>query len=335
MNDAPDTPDDSARSGAAEVSAGSPDTPRTRSWRRTFLEIAFILAITLVILEILLRCLGLTNPVLYVADEHSGYRLKPEQQVSYLGNTIVINRWGVRDSREFTGKTSGMRRVVVLGDSVTWGGIRVRQEALFTSIAESALPDTEIINCGVNGYSITQMSELYQHHLASLEPDVVIVFAIPRDFTRPPLARLTGDGAAFPQEPPRSAILAALAIVRELAVDRFEWDWLRAGTAALPESVPDTAMDAIELHSESLSEFVANLDGISLVIVLLPTAAGTPDADAVGPIEEALRNRNLSFVNLADRMTIEPELFVDGVHLTTAGHDQVGRALADVLASAA
>lgn len=335
MTDAAGTPDDSARSGADEGSVGSPDTPRTRSWRRTFLEIAFILAITLVILEILLRSLGLANPVLYVADEHAGYRLKPGQQVSCLGNTIVINRWGVRDSRDFAAKSSDMRRVVVLGDSVTWGGIRVRQEALFTSIAESNLPNTEVVNCGVNGYSITQMTELYQHHLAPLEPDLVVLFAIPRDFTRPPLARLTGVGAAFPQEPPRSAILAAFSIVRELAADRFEWDWLRAGPAALPDSIPDTVTDAVDLHAESVSELAANLHGVSLVIVLLPTAAGTPDADAVGHIEEALRNRTLSFVNLADRMPIEPELFVDGVHLTTPGHELVGRALADVLASAA
>jgi hypothetical protein len=93
-------------------------------------------------------------------------------------------------------------------------------------------------------------------------------------------------------------------------------------------------MDAIELHTSSLAELAANLDGISIVIVLLPTAVGTLDADTVGIVEEALRNRNLSFVNLADRIPIEPELFVDGVHLTTAGHGQVGRVLAEVLAAA-
>lgn len=283
------------------------------------------------ILEILLRSLGLANPVLYVTDEHAGYRLRPGQHVSYLGNTITINRWGVRDTREFTAKTMG--RALVLGDSVTWGGVRVRQENLFTTVAETNLPDTEVINCGVNGYSISQMTELYKHHLAPLDPDAVVVFAIPRDFTRPPLARLTGVGAAFPQESPRSAILAALTIVRELAADRFDVEWLRAEPAALPDSIPDAVTDAVEFHMESLVELAANLDGVSLVIVLLPTAAGTPDADVVGFIEGVLRNRNLPFVNLADRMTIEPKLFIDGVHLTTAGHERVGRAFANVLAS--
>ncbi|MCL4695016.1 MAG: hypothetical protein KJ060_21200 [Candidatus Hydrogenedentes bacterium] len=293
------------------------------------IETAVILLVTLLLLEGVLRFLGLADPVLYTADETAGYRLKPDQHVTILSNEITINRWGVRDPRTLEGKDSGTRRVLVLGDSVTWGGIREKEANLFTTVAESRLKDTEVINCGVNGYSVTQMVALY-HHLTLLNPDFVVVFAIPRDFTRPPVVRLTGTGVAFPDEPPRSALLAAANLARFTAAHRYGWKWLQPGPDVLPER--QSTGDTLDENVASVVALAAERPAGTILVVLMPTAEGTKDADRIGDIEKALEADEVSFVNLADHVEISPDLYLDGVHLTTEGHRRAGTTLAEILA---
>ncbi|GMV90849.1 MAG: hypothetical protein AMXMBFR82_06270 [Candidatus Hydrogenedentota bacterium] len=305
-------------------------TPKPPTWKRRMIETAAILLVTLLLLEGVLRVMGLADPVLYTADEHAGYRLQPDQHVSILGNEIAINRWGVREPRALETKNPDTPRILVLGDSVTWGGIREKQENLFTSVAESRLEGTEVINCGVNGYSVTQMVAMYRHHLTLLNPDFVVFFAIPRDFTRPPVVRLTGTGVAFPEEPPRSALLAAANLARFTAAHRYGWKWLQPRPDVLPER--QSTGDALEENVASVVALAAEIPAGSILVVLMPTAEGTKDADRIGDIEKALDADEVSFVNLADRIEITPDLYLDGVHLKTEGHRRVGTALAEIIA---
>lgn len=166
--------------------------------RRWALSGAVVVLLTLGLLEVALRILGLTRPVLYETDDATGFRLKPNQHIRYIGNTIDINSWGVRDPRPLTEKPANKTRILVLGDSVTWGGIRIPQEELFTSVLERHLKGTEVINAGVNGYSVARMVALYRAHLRDLNPDAVLVYAIPADFVRPVRLELLGDSVAFP-----------------------------------------------------------------------------------------------------------------------------------------
>lgn len=301
-----------------------------RGRTRRMVEFLLILVITLLLLEAALRFLGLANPVLYTPDDATGYRLRPNQHLSYLGNPITINQWGVRDARALDVKDLLIRRVLVLGDSVTWGGVRESQEALFTSVAENALPRTEVINCGVNGFSVSQMVETYRHHLAELESNTIVVFAIPRDFTRPPRVRLTGNSVAFPQTRPVSAVLTAMSLARYLAAQRLQWEWLRPESDTQPVDAM-SATEAIAANVQSLVALKRDVPDRNLLIVLFPTAAGTIDADKLEPISEALAQNDLDFINLAERMAIPPSFYVDGVHLSTEGHRQIGTALAELL----
>jgi len=292
---------------------------------------AIVAATTTGILELVLRLFGLTQPVLYEPDEHAGYRLKPNQRVAYLGNAIAIDRWGVRDGRDFDDGAKAMDRLLVLGDSVTWGGIREQQEHLFTSVVGREFLNLEVVNGGVNGYSVAQMAALYTHHLAPLNPDCIVVFAIPRDFTRPPISRLTGEGVGFPQRTPRSAVLEALSLVRYLAAERFDWTWLRPPPAAVPDR-PDISMEeSLEDNVHALTELMNSVGRDRLLVVLLPTAPGTPDVDKLDRIEEALRHRNVPFEDVADWAALGTDHYADGVHLTTEGHRIVGTALAEIL----
>lgn len=165
--------------------------------------------IALVTFEIVLRVFGLTDPVLHERDAAVGYRPRPAQRASYVGDDIVVNERGVRDAREFEGPPPpGTLGILVLGDSVTWGGVRFSQETLFTTTLERNPGvrgrNAEVLNAGVSGYWVLQMAALYETHLADLEPDLVLVHALPHDFRRPPRVDVTHEETVYGYTPPNN-----------------------------------------------------------------------------------------------------------------------------------
>lgn len=306
--------------------------PRTPTIGRYVLQLAIILAVAVVLLELMLRAIGLTSLALYMDDPESGYRLKPNQDARYLNNRIRINGWGVRDPRDFQVKKPDILRVLVLGDSVTWGGLREPQGNLFTSLLEFKLPRSEVINGGVNGYSIAQMTALYRARLSELAPDVVVVVAIPRDFTRPPKSRLAFESVSFPRKQPRLAISAALEICRYTAHTRWGWDWAHLPPVAEPVGPALEKEECIQQNLEALIDLARRLqEPMRLLLVIAPYLAGPFNEELPTGVFEALHLHRIRTVNLNARIRVEPELFVDGVHLSSYGHAKVADELALLL----
>jgi len=92
---------------------------------------------------------------------------------------ISINSLGLRD-REYGPKPAGVRRVLVLGDSMA-AGYAVRLESTFPKIAEKLLNERnsdsrwEIINGAVPGYSTKQELALLQSIGWQLDPDIAVL----------------------------------------------------------------------------------------------------------------------------------------------------------------
>lgn len=75
------------------------------------------------------------------------------------------------------GADAGKRRLLFLGDSFVWG-YDVRKEERFTERLEAALPDTEIFNFGVSGYSTDQEFLVLRREIENARPDsVFLMFA--------------------------------------------------------------------------------------------------------------------------------------------------------------
>ncbi|MFO7974537.1 MAG: SGNH/GDSL hydrolase family protein [Candidatus Hydrogenedentota bacterium] len=291
---------------------------------------------TFVMLEIVLRVFGVTDPVLYERDPCLGYRLKPAQQVSYIGNDIIINDWGLRDPRAFEGPPpAGTQRILVLGDSVTWGGIRLPQEALFTTRLEHNLGvlghDAEVLNAGVNGYSVAQMATLYETHLADLSPDLVLVYAIPRDFLRPPTVKLARNSVAFPLQRPSLALPVALDLARINLHKRLDWDWLDMGPIA---NAAPSQYDETTALGENIAAYqrLAKVTGGRSMLLLAPTRSGKGDTT----VEEALQEAGIPYHRIGDQMTMHlwEQRFADDVHLTARGHEAVSEAIVETLVTA-
>ena len=97
---------------------------------------------------------GLGNPIIYESSRIYGYSIRPNQVINRLGNKIIINNLGMRSSNNWDDE--GKKKIIFLGDSVTYGGSIVSNKDLFSEKVCDKLnkKDNQYIcgNLGVNGY---------------------------------------------------------------------------------------------------------------------------------------------------------------------------------------
>jgi hypothetical protein len=112
-------------------------------------------------------------------DEMLGWSLKPLAYAnsSRTGYTISykINSKGLRDDETSYKKPAGTLRIVLIGDSRTFGfGVPIEKH--FSTILEGYFKNVEVINMGVGGYGVDQ--ELLSLRLKGFqyEPDIVLAY---------------------------------------------------------------------------------------------------------------------------------------------------------------
>jgi lysophospholipase L1-like esterase len=98
----------------------------------------------------------------------------------YSSPSIHINSFGLRSPEVAVPKPRGTVRILLLGDSFTFG-LRVRDEETFGRRLEEALrgkygtAPVEVVSAGVISYCPLLEYLQYRHHLHVLEPDLVVV----------------------------------------------------------------------------------------------------------------------------------------------------------------
>ncbi len=98
----------------------------------------------------------------------------------YRSPNISTNSFGLRSPEVAVPKPHGTFRILMLGDSFTFG-LRVREDEVFARQLEqrlrARLPSVpvEVVNAGVISYCPLLEYLQYRHHLHSLDPDVVVL----------------------------------------------------------------------------------------------------------------------------------------------------------------
>lgn len=112
------------------------------------------LSVSAVGLELVARCVvGLGTPALVRPDPLLEYAFVPNQQVRRFGNRIEINRYGMRSPDFPPTRPSGQRRVLILGDSVLFGGSMLDQSQIATSLLATKLgPDVVVGNVSAGSW---------------------------------------------------------------------------------------------------------------------------------------------------------------------------------------
>jgi lysophospholipase L1-like esterase len=122
------------------------------------------------------------------------FAFKPHASGVFPGNVDMkrtfpyrTNAHGLRD-RDRPAKAPGMKRVLVMGDSYTWG-YAVAEDEAYPQVAERMLaergrPDIEVINGGIPDYNSRQERQLLEKLLPVYQPDAVFLAYVVNDAER-------------------------------------------------------------------------------------------------------------------------------------------------------
>lgn len=145
----------------------------------------FLFAIT----EILFRVFYPQSDKSYVFDKLIGYRREPGAFIKRTGNMIThktVNSLGFVDTERSFEKPAGVKRIVIMGDSMT-EALQVTNENDFQSLLENELNQDnnrqwEVINLGLSGQNSAQEYLTFKHYGLRFNPDsAIIVMAITND----------------------------------------------------------------------------------------------------------------------------------------------------------
>jgi hypothetical protein len=129
------------------------------------------------------------RPGFFLTDATRGQRLAANYDGWFAGVPVRTNSLGFRDRRDYSlDKPPGVFRILVLGDSVTFGHGTL-DDTTYPYLLEQELrrwrPDVkwEVWNLGVPGYNTAQELQYLYEIGPRAEPDLVIVGFYPNDFT--------------------------------------------------------------------------------------------------------------------------------------------------------
>ncbi len=111
-----------------------------------------------------------------------------------FSHPVRINQAGWRDRERQVDKPAGTFRVVVLGDSFTWGH-GVGDEEVYTRLLEGMLPGTEFLNLGLSGSDTGQQLLILEKYGLAWHPDLVLLMMSRNDF----IGNVTDAEGSYPK----------------------------------------------------------------------------------------------------------------------------------------
>ncbi len=297
------------------------------------------IATVTVLTEMVLRIgYGFGRPPLYVADEHIGYLLAPNQRLRRFGNRIAINEYSMRAEAIAPLPASDTLRIFLLGDSLANGNWWTDQpEILSARIAHYLQPSLssalaksydqiESINASANSWG--PRNELaYLNRYGTFGATVLVLLLNTDDlFGTEPTPLQVGHDFNYPNRNPPLAIAEVLSRLKK------------------PQTIPGLE-DIRNEGGNRVGKNLAAIDGIyqkvsadsgKFVLVLSPLKRELP-----GPRDYELVARqrlkawadeaNVPYLDLLDTYRQQPEperLYRDHIHLSPAGNELVGEAIA-------
>jgi hypothetical protein len=182
---------------------------------RSRVRIAFFtVAILFILSEILCRfVIGLGDPPLYQPDATMEYLLQPSKTYHRFHNRVAVNRYGMRADDFPSMKSSANEfRVLVVGDSIVYAGVRIDQGEIDTEILGRGLQHDmarPVVVGNASAKSWGPPNELaYLKRYGTLDADVVILELSSHDYAdAPTFVPVVGISADYPDKKPPLALV--------------------------------------------------------------------------------------------------------------------------------
>jgi hypothetical protein len=251
------------------------------------------------------------------------YKLEPNLNISEYGGRLITNSLGMADQEYSIDRPAGIRRIVLIGDSIA-RGMGATHGKNFEALLElelnrfhreSGVDGYEILNLAVGGYRITQMLYVLDILAPRFSPQVYIVA-----FSNVSIFRKWGDH------------------IGQLVHDGIDlhYPWLKelVRRADLrPDDDPIT-LDAklAPYRLETLNNVLDNMaksarkQGAGLIVILVPSVGDyTSILQSFEGIEELILRLDIPVINLLDTFAglenLEPyRVSTYNQHPTEAGH---------------
>lgn len=144
----------------------------------------------------------------YEPDAACGYRMRPHLAFEFAHPfhgyraTVHTNALGLRGPDVSFHKPPGTRRILFLGDSIT-AGLEVDDEDTFAAVCGQNLggpAEVDVINAGIRGYNLDNITAWLRSTGMRLEPDVVVYTFVDNDWcTDSTWAPARGDWSRGPK----------------------------------------------------------------------------------------------------------------------------------------
>jgi hypothetical protein len=198
----------------------APVSPDSSKWqrfrpspRKLLPRILIVIFLALISTELVCRyAIGLGDPPLYVADSKMEYLLQPSKTYYRFHKRFAVNRYSMRaDDFPSTKSDPSEFRVLVIGDSVIYGGVLIDQADIDTEILKRELQQElkrPVVVGNASAKSWGPPNELaYLQRFGTLDADVVILELSSHDYAdAPTFVPVVGVSAPYPDKKPWSAL---------------------------------------------------------------------------------------------------------------------------------
>ena len=289
-------------------------------------------------------------PKFYLKDEKLFWRLRPNQHIKngfIVAGDYRTNSGGFR-GREFEEiRSDGRKRILCLGNSVTFGW-RVAEGEAYPQVLQKLLPaEYDVYNCAQTGYTTFQGKRLLEELLRKYRPDVVTLAFIWNDLL--PAANGITDSK---QKVPSQLILSLQNLLARFAAYRWGRFIVLKFASGLP-SASETPRVPLEEYRTNLLEILDNCRArrVQPILILLPTPKPEwlgvqaeryeklfyqPFRQYAAAVKELSATRHIPLVDadsaLASELSIWENLPEDFVHPAAVAHKKIAELVFAALA---
>ncbi|MCZ6649803.1 MAG: SGNH/GDSL hydrolase family protein [Acidobacteria bacterium] len=344
--------------------------PRGRSRLRRILFAATAVLLGLAAVEVGLRLAGYrplpTRPatrnseILYQYTKFRSstsltWELTPGWSGREGGALVVINDDGLRERDLPREKPAGTRRILCLGDSVTFGHWVTAEQAFPRQLERVLSPRVdgrlEVINAGVPGYSPFQEFRWLEDEGWSYQPDLIIVGFVLNDVVERYLTMAAYGGAGTILGVDTTVTMGPLArLLRRTSFHRFVVGLMQGQARRrevysvrqlFAEPLSPEIAEAWDRSEDELAEIVASArrHDVPVWLAIFPFRFQVAEDLPPRPQDRLARWAAAQGVQVVDLLPVAVRLgaragFLDHDHPTPAGHEAAARALAEALLAA-